>query len=471
MGNSGIGISKKLSKGLTRLARTCDNEAMSTTTENKKKTKTTAPKKGTPNTPAAPAPKKQKPKKGGKNSSLAPVETKAVSVTPADAMTVERASELPVLSRQVSTKLSRNGAGVPMIDPMAIYGFRDAVLHAIVEGKSFHMPSHPEFPNPRTEFNKNSRQIVEEIIHNKSIQTPITVYPMADDDGVATGEYALVDGFTRLTAVGEYMVANPSDTHVFVGLPCIPMLEPPSEVKAMMLAYNVNREGLSDLQQGRFLKAIKEERGLDNNQLAIMIGKNPDRGGSRWVNRLIEIASDDALSAGAKSGLGTATLTAVAKSAKTPTDRKAAVDKLVADKASGKPEKEAAKDLGVAKGNRTTLGIGKVMDMLYTVYPHAKASLKADPQTKLENTMRMLVESGGSGELSDVFHDELDALLDGHAALVEFNTLCEVAQINGDTTYERMVEVERTFPEDRKTDIYKELEGWMPDHATSVDDI
>jgi len=173
----------------------------------------------------------------------------------------------------------------------AIVGFVAAVTDYdadVIEA----IPAHKSLPNPRQTFSPASGEIIDDIAASGAIQVPPTVVE------VEGGQYAVLDGFTRLTGLARYVAANnlaPSDMEIDVTVLVTDLGEDRWQIlRLVQLALNTERVQLSAEDELERIAALRKEYSPE--QILMALGRDPNQNASRgWMRKMLLVADSPAL--------------------------------------------------------------------------------------------------------------------------------------------------------------------------------
>lgn len=279
-----------------------------------------------------------------------------------------------VLDRKVSSDPIQGKT--PTIDPMRVYGFKEAVQEAIKNKKKPVLKDHPEFINPRHRMNQ---ELVDQIREDGRIYDPVDLKIASD------GEIVVWDGKTRFQAIAEEYVEDPK-TDKFAEVPyTLSNLDWRTiHAEALRRGLEDERQPLSPYEQAVGIKRLMDEDGYTMDDVVIALGIT-NRGGKQRLLTVLRIldASPKVIKAWqtGRIDLTEANLLAQEKSPKVQNQK---LEKLLNVKTStGKSGRDARKDAGLKVPNFGTQGWKEVIQGWFgnDVYPEAKRLLKMESRS------------------------------------------------------------------------------------------
>jgi hypothetical protein len=241
------------------------------------------------------------------------------------------------------------------IDPLAIYGVREAVERGI-SGGSMTLQDHPDFPNPRATVRPD---LIADIQEAGALDTPVSLYWTSD------GEIIPADGKSRLTAIVKDLVENP-DSENWRRIPYVRVRAvDPNDVRIFMVKTNMedSRAPLTDFEVGAAIDRL-EQNGVDEGYIATALNKL-GRGGVQYIRKLKDVfnANPAVVEAFRKGEIDLTTASQIVRRVDFA-DQKETVAKVQEAQAQGLSAPAARKAVGVKGPNRTTLGFNETLEYL-----------------------------------------------------------------------------------------------------------
>lgn len=327
----------------------------------------------------------------------------------------------------------------PTIDPMRVFGFREAVETAIKNGTKPVLPDHPEFPNPRHRMNQ---ELVDQIRSDGKVYDPVDIVIASD------GAIVIWDGKTRLQAVAEAYVEDPK-TLAFSEIPyTLSELDKRTiHAEAVRRGLEDERQPLSPYEQAIAIKRLMDEDGYTKEDIVTALGIT-NRGGMQRLLTMLRILDASAKVIKAwqtgKIDLTDANLLAQEKSA---TKQNEKLEKLLTAKSKGGQGRDARKAAGLKQPNFGTLGWKEaIINFGDNVYPEAKRLFKEGLHLKDPDS----VNWGNRDERNDY--------LSAQETLTRYSTTMQFFKLDGVPLREQFEAIETRLSDEQRSDLIQ----WMP---------
>lgn len=272
---------------------------------------------------------------------------------------LERNDAPSILTREVASTDPRNFRHIT-IDPLEIYGVKDAIKRAIETGEAPVILDHPAFPNPRA---TPCRETVEDIKEAGSIDDPIKLYWDGD------GNVILADGKTRMTAIVEDLVENHRSTTFdrWQRVPYIRLrVSNPDDVRLYMIKANMDgtRTALNDFEVGMAIDRL-ERSGVTEQYIATALNKL-GRGGISYIRKLKDVfnANPRVVESLRTGTIDLVTAANIVRKVDGFKEQGEAVTRVVEAIHAGATQATARQAAGVKPVNRTTLGFADTYEHL-----------------------------------------------------------------------------------------------------------